>query len=225
MTRTRFSRRCCSLSILSLLVGIALSPGAQAQSLTTFFNSNNGNTQGGGVFFDLNAVSALTLNSLGVNANVGTADPGSILLGAPISLEVWTRSGTATGFEGSAAGWTLRSTGSGVAAAINTPSFVDIADFVLGPGITGVAIRNIGYIAQYTGTAVTPPPSVFFSNVDLSLSAGSATNDFFVGGTVRTPRVWNGTISYSGGFVGPEPGTLALLTLGIVGGVVVRRRK
>ncbi|WP_395146481.1 PEP-CTERM sorting domain-containing protein [Armatimonas sp.] len=216
MARTCFSRRGFSLSILSLLVGIALSPRARAQSLTTLFAGNNGATSGGLVFFDLNVFPILGLTVTDIAINTITT------VGTPINVEIYTRSGTSVGFEGNASGWTLVSSGSGTAAAVNTPSLMNVTDFALGSGVTGMAVRNIGYTSQYTnGTG----SNEFYSNVDLSLSAGSATNGTFVGGGVFTPRVWNGTLFYTGGFVGPEPGTLALLALGIVGGIVARRRK
>ena len=64
------------------------------------------------------------------------------------------------------------------------------------------------------------------SNADLTLTAGSATNTFFVtGASVNTPRVWNGTIFYSLGAATPEPGSLVLLALGGTLVIVKRRRK
>ncbi len=216
MTRTRFSRRGFSLSILSLLVGIALSPGAQAQSLTTLFAGNNGASSGGLVFFDLNVFPVLGLTVTDIAVNTITT------VGTPINVEIYTRSGTSVGFEGNASGWTLVSSGSGTAAAVNTPSLMNVTDFALGFGVTGMAVRNLAYTSQYTnGTG----SKEFYSNADLSLTAGSATNTTFASGTVNSPRVWNGTLFYTGGFVGPEPGTLALVALGMIGGIVARRRK
>ncbi|WP_394793413.1 PEP-CTERM sorting domain-containing protein [Armatimonas sp.] len=211
---SRFSLTRGTLAALTLLGLAGLPHTAQAQSLTTFFTGGNNNIVGGGVFFDLNVTAAggITVTSLDTN----------VLTGAPVTsnLEVWTRSGTATGFQTAAAGWTLVSSGSGTTAAQNSPTSVDVSDFFLASGVTGVAIRNVNYAASYTNGADV------FSNADLSLTAGSATNTFLVADTVFSPRTWNGTIFYTGGASSaPEPGTLALLALGIVGGVVARRRK
>ncbi|WP_395146487.1 PEP-CTERM sorting domain-containing protein [Armatimonas sp.] len=213
--RSRFSLTRGTLAALTLLGLAGLPHTAQAQSLTTFFTSDNFNIVGGGVFFDLNVTAAggITVTSLDTNVNTFEAPVTS-------NLEVWTRSGTATGFQTAAAGWTLVSSGSGTTAAQGSPTSVNVSDFFLASGVTGVAIRNVNYRARYTNGANV------FSNADLSLTAGSASNTFLVAGTVFSPRTWNGTIFYTGGAAAaPEPGTLALLALGIVGGVVVRRRK
>jgi hypothetical protein len=92
----------------------------------------------------------------------------------------------------------------------------------LAGGVTGVAIRNVDYQASYTnGTG----SNQIYSNADLTMSNGSATNTFLVGGTVNTPRVWNGTINYTTGVAAPEPASLSLLALGGVGMLAKRRRK
>lgn len=203
------------LVALTLLGLAALPQAAQAQSLTTIFTGGNNNSIGGNVLFDLNVVSGITVTSLATNVN-------NAQTGLTVNLEVWTRSGTSVGFEAASAGWTLVSSGTATAVANNSPTLFDVSDFVLGPGVTGVAIRNVNYAANYTNGNGS---NQVYSNADLTLTAGSATNAFFTGG-VNSPRVWNGTINYSGGgSTAPEPGTLALLALGIVGGLVARRRK
>ena len=204
-----------TLATLTLLGLAALPQVAQAQSLTTIFTGGNRNIVGGNVLFDLNVVSGITVTSLATNV-------ASAQTGLTVNLQVWARSGTSVGFEAAPAGWTLVSSGTATAAATNTPTLFDVSDFILGPGITGIAIRNVDFSAEYTNGNGS---NQVYSNADLTLTAGSATNAFF-GGAFNTPRVWNGTINYSGGgSAAPEPGTLALLALGIVGGVVARRRK
>nr|WP_309692238.1 PEP-CTERM sorting domain-containing protein [Armatimonas sp.] len=223
MTRTRFSRRGFSLSILSLLVGIALSPGARAQSLTTLFGSNNGNAIGGMVFFDLNVSAGKNITVTSIDTNVNTVDGiPPIAVGSVIQVDVYIRTGTASGFEGNSAGWTKVSSGTGLAAVVNTHTSIDISDFLIGSGITGVGLHNVTYRAGYTnGTGV----NEFYSNADLSLTARSATGTSFTGGAVSSPRVWNGEIFYTVITGAPEPGTLALVALGMIGGIVARRRK
>ena len=60
-----------------------------------------------------------------------------------------------------------------------------------------------------------------YSNADLALSFGTATNAFMVAGGVNSPRVWNGTIYYN---LVPEPGSLGLLALGTACLLARRRR-
>jgi hypothetical protein len=210
-------KKIVTLSLASALMAtafLASTQSAHAQSLTTLFATNNNNSTGGGVFFDLNIVSGINITSLETNV--------SSIIGNPVNLEVWTRTGTAFGFETAATGWTLVSTGSSLANSIDTPTIFDVSDFALAGGVTGVAIRNVDYQASYTnGTG----SNQIYSNADLTMSNGSATNTFLVGGTVNTPRVWNGTINYTTGVAAPEPASLSLLALGGVGMLAKRRRK
>jgi hypothetical protein len=203
-----------TLAIIGLLVTVALPNTAHSQStpsLSTSFTGGNTNNLGGGVFFDLNVTSGILITSLATNVNN--------LAGSSVSLEVWTRSGTATGFQSASAGWTLVSSGTAIAAASNLPTVFDVSDFSLGSGVTGVAIRNVNYRARYTNGNGT---NQVYSNPDLTISTGSASNSFLSGGTVNSPRVWNGTITY---IVAPEPGTFVLFALGGVGTLIRRRRK
>jgi PEP-CTERM motif len=200
------------LMLVGLITLTTLPQTAHAQSLTTIFAGNNNNSIGGATFFDLNiAVPNITITSIATNVNN--------LPGSSVSLEIWTRTGTATGFQAAASGWTLVSTGTTIAAATDLPTMFDVSDFNLGSGVTGVAIRNVNYRARYTTGNGT---NQVYSNPHLVVSTGSASNTFLAGGAISTPRVWNGTINY---IVAPEPGTLALFALGGVGVLTRRRRK
>ena len=96
---------------------------------------------------------------------------------------------------------------------------MDVSDFTLGPGVTGIAIHNVNYSSAYTnGTGA----NQVYSNSDLTLTIGTSSNVFLSAGTVFTPRVWNGTFTYN---VVPEPGPLALLAVGGLAVGVFRWRK
>lgn len=204
-----------SLYAAALMLSWFCSGKSQAGFLTTTFASNNGGSVGGAVYFDLNVFDALgiTLTNLSVNT--------SAAIGTPITLDVFTRPGTFSGFTSSMAGWTLVSSGSGLSAGQNNPSIIDISDFVLGQGVTGVAIRANGFSHRYTnGTG----GNQFYSNADLSLTAGAASNIPFTG-TAFSPRVFNGTITYDANAV-PAPATIFALPAGMfVLGLIRNRRR
>ena len=224
MSFSRFSTTRGTIAALTLLGLMTLSQAARAQSLTSLFASNNGNNFGGGVFFDLNANKSLTITRIDVNVDTVNATA-LVAVGTSVNLEVWTRIGTVVGAETSTVGWTKIATGIGTAVATGAPTpmnLTPLTSLLIGPGITGVAIRNVNFSQQYTnGTG----SNETYSNADLSLTGRSATaTTFLTAATVFSPRVWNGTIAYSIGSA-PEPGTLALLALGIAGGLVIKRRK
>ncbi|MGE3820737.1 MAG: hypothetical protein AB7I30_15095 [Isosphaeraceae bacterium] len=199
--------------IVRTLIGLALVfglgvPDARGQVITTLFASNNGLTASGSTaYFDVNVLAAggLTVNSMAVNT-AGT--------GNAFNIAVYTRTGTYSGNELSAAGWTMVSSGSGTGQPEDTPSFVDVSDFLLGPGVTGMAIHFLDTSNEYTNGNGS---NQFYSNADLSLTLGSATGGLF-SGSVFSPRIWNGTINYTVAAV-PEPGpmVLALALTGALG--------
>lgn len=166
------------LRLISCLVTfVAAVTTAQAGSLTTLFNPDITNGIGGALHFDLNVLagSGITITSIDVSVNTTAAS---------IGVDVWARTGTFSGFESSTTGWSLVSTGSGVPFSVNSPSAINLSDFSLPFGVGGIAIVNKDFQARYTtGTGL----NQFFSNSDLSLSAGSAANLAFSGNAAFTP--------------------------------------
>ncbi len=205
--------------VVAFLAVLTASAGqVQAATITTLFASNNGGNEGGAVYFDINVLSpdGITIKKLFTNTSE------SFVLG---NMDVYTRSGTSSGFQTSLAGWTLVSSGLGDSAGKNNPSEFDVTDFSLGVGVTGIAIvssSNWGH--GYTNGDGT---NGFYSNSDLSLTLGSAMNIPFVVGEIFSPRTWNGTIEYSvsSGAV-PEPTSLAIFGIGAcVAGIGAARRR
>lgn len=211
-------RRTIQLAVACVAL-LATSAGqVQAGVISTLFASDNGGSNGGAVYFDINV-----LNPAGITIEKIFTNSAQTVLG---SMDIYTRSGTSSGFESSLVGWTLVSSGSGTLAGLNNPSEFNVTDFTLGFGVTGIAIdasSNWGH--DYTnGTG----SNQFYSNSDLSLTLGSATNAPFTG-EIFNPRVWNGTIQYSvsSSAAVPEPSTLAMFGIGagVVGLVSLRRRR
>ena len=190
----------------------------QAATITTLFAENNALINGGAVYFDINVLNpaGITIKKLFTNTYE------SFVLA---NMDVYTRSGTSSGFQTSLSGWTLVSSGLGNSAGRNNPSEFDVTDFSLGVGVTGIAIvSSSAWGHSYTNGNGT---NQFYSNSDLSLTLGSAKAVPFVSGPTFSPRVWNGTIEYNvtSGAV-PEPTSLAIFVIGAcVSGIGAARRR
>lgn len=159
----------------------------RVQQLTTHYTGTNGNSNGGGVYFDLEVHSAegVRIDGLGLNSS----DTG--LTGA---VDVYVRRGTAVGFEASAAGWTqVVAAAPVISAGIGLPSRTSFPPFILPPGTHGIAIAVTGTGFAYGQRYTTGGGS--FGDGCLTVTAGSANNTLFTAG-VNSPRTWNGTIYY-----------------------------
>jgi len=209
-----------------LLLVAGLAGPAQAGMITTTFGSNNGGAVGGAFYFDINVLNpgGITVESISLNTSTNLA---------PINLAVFTRPGTAAGNETSIFGWTLTTTGTGLGLGSDVASLVDVADFYLAPGLTGIALHAVDFDHDYTNgngsTTFGSGSNQFYSNSDVELLFGSATNVEFTGNVFR-PRVANLTIEYSAGAAvptttTPEPSSMALLGLGVFGLAAGRYRR
>jgi hypothetical protein len=158
--------------------------GTQAPStLSTVFATNNNGSPGGAVYFDVTPTTNLYLQGLEVNT--------SLAAGSPISIDLYYRNGTYSGFEGSSAGWMARTCGHGVSAGVDLPSHVDFDAGLYLPASTtyGLAVVARNFSHSYTNGANT------YSNADLACTLGSATNVPFTG-SPYTPRTANMNLVY-----------------------------
>ncbi|MCW5937806.1 MAG: PEP-CTERM sorting domain-containing protein [Fimbriimonadaceae bacterium] len=195
---------------------------AMAGSITTTFAGGNNGASLWTNYFDANVTNAngLLVTDLVVN---------TLEAGASFRVDVYTRVGTYNGNErNGGAGWSLVSSGTGISngngsnlGGLQSP--VDVSDFVLGPGLTGIAIRYTGASPVYSNGNGS---NQNYSNADLALTLGSAASTtvapFDPGSGLFTPRVWNGTINYQ---VVPEPATMVALGAGLAALVARRRSK
>lgn len=165
-------------------------PSSRDVSITTLYASNNHGSPGGAVYFDIAVGSVdIVVDAFDINT-VGAGNLG---------MSVYILAGGYAGNEEIAAAWGApAATGTGVYAGLNNPSHITLAaPFTLSANTTyGIALVLDGghghYYTNGTGS------NQVYSNADLTLSCGSATNVPFTGG-VFTPRVWNGTVYYSYG--------------------------
>ena len=192
-----------SISLRTAAALAFLSALGSAQSvLTTLTGGTNFGNNGGGIYFDLQVNTTVTLTRFdflcGSNTVAGTG-----------TLDVYVGPSTFVGNVNNAALWTLVGSVTAPVApstmssgAVNTP-------FALGPGNYGVALRANLFSHAYTlGNGTTVPGSgtnQTFSTPELVLRAGGAQN-VFLSGALFSPRVWNGAITYT---LGGTPITVA----------------
>lgn len=203
------------IQVLAALV-LGTAAFANAAQITTLYSRNNGGSNGGAVYFDIvTNANNLTFTAIDTNTDDTVA----------FSFQVWTRTGTNVGFENTAVGWTQVATGNGTGAGSNNPSAITLSNsFTLLAGTTtGVALvmgPEAGH--DYSGTGTSPSPGqLTYSNADLTLNLGAASNIPFSGTPFR-PRIWNGSLYYTVNAI-PEPATMTLVGLGAL--ALIRRRR
>lgn len=158
--------------------------------LTTTYTSTNGGATGYGVFLDINVTNPAGISVCGMDHNISSA------VGTPFSVNVYVTPGTYVGADTNGSLWRLVGTGSGNSAgtgiACTTPMN---SPFYLPAGSYGMAIYYTGASMRYEGTNAVPPVQNTFSNADLTLTGGIVHTTLW-GGTLFTPRLWNGGIHY-----------------------------
>src|SRR4029077_8503764 len=167
------------------------SPSCTPAQITTLFASNNNGNPGGANYFDVTvAANPITVTALDINTSATVAFS---------NVRVYVLPGmTSVGHETNMALWTQVATGSGTGAGQDLPTHVTLSNsFTLNAGtLYGIAVvADPAIPLSYTNGNGS---NQNFSNADLPLALGSATNVPFTA-PVFSPRVWNGTIYYTGG--------------------------
>ena len=198
-----FSDNC---GIVSYEIGGALIP--ETRELTTTFAAGNGGAFGGAVYFDVNVIEDISLTGLYLHTNetgAFTADVYTIV------------GGNYSGNETNAGAWTLLGTVSGTAQGLGTPSegtFGSPIALSAGTNYAMAVVMDASHGHDYTNGNGS---NQFFSNADVEISLGSASNVPFTG-SVFSPRIFNGGVIYealiSGG---PQDNFLDCSDIGQVG--------
>ncbi len=170
--------------IANLEIGyVAFAPG----SLKTTFASNNGGAVGGAVYFDLSVAKALKLSQIDINTSVGA--------GNAIGVDIYRTvvGSTAAGNETKTGAWQKVGSGTGVAAAQNSPSAIVFQSPIsMVPGTYGIAVVAKGFAHRYTtGTG----SNGSYSDSNIALNLGSASSLPF-SGTIYRPRIANIDLHY-----------------------------
>jgi subtilisin-like proprotein convertase family protein len=198
-----FSDNC---GIVSYTIGGALIP--ETRELTTTFAGGNGGSLGGAVYFDVNVLEDITLTGLYLHTGEGGA----------FTADVYTIvGGTYVGNQTNAGAWSLLGTVSGTSQGAGTPSVGTFGTSIAlsaGTNYAMAVVMDASHGHDYTNGNGS---NEFFSNADVEISLGSATNVPFTG-SVFNPRIFNGGVIYealiSGG---PQDALLECSDIGQVG--------
>lgn len=158
-----------------------------ADSLPTFYNSNNG---AGGNMWDVTATNTVTITQIAGNFDTGTT----------VDVEIWWRpNGTFQGNENNQNNdWILLGTATGVpSAGTDIPTLLPVtfsATIPAGQTVGFFMNQTNGSSVNYTnGTAVGAPLT---SNADISITQGVGRSGGGFGASIFSPRNWNGTMYY-----------------------------
>ena len=150
-----------------------------ADSLLTTFAAGNGQS---GNMFDLVIKNGISLTGLTVNPQ----SSGSV------TFEVYYRSGSFVGFEGSSAGWTLIETHVGTAVTAGGYYFPLTTPLTMAPGLHSLYVTATNGSVSYTNG--TSAGSIYASNNDIDFLQGVGIAYPWAG--TFNPRIWNGILHY-----------------------------
>jgi hypothetical protein len=171
--------------------------GEEAQtSLTTLYEGGNGGALGGAVYFDVTVGdNDLELTDIDMHTNVLD----------PFTMEVYAIVG-GTYVDGLAdvSLWTVVGNGSGTGLGAGTPSNVALdAAITLNANTTYAMALVLDAAADHVYTNG-DGTNESYMNIDLSMALGAGSNVPF-DGAAFSPRVFNGTLNYTGGAAGGNP--------------------
>ncbi|MFK7739344.1 MAG: S8 family serine peptidase [Planctomycetota bacterium] len=156
--------------------------GYSPTTLDTVYASDNGGSIGGTVYFDVTVANPVWIHSVMVNTNTA--------VGTPLHIDLYSKSGSHVGSEGTPGAWTARTAGSGSAAGADVASQIDLAQpFRLSAGSYAFAIHATDFNHRYTNGANS------YVDANLQIDAGAGSNGLFTGG-VFTPRTANVSLKY-----------------------------
>ena len=169
---------------------------AAGSSLSTTFANDNGGALGGAVYFDVTVgATELSLESIDVHTPETAA----------FTMEVFAIvGGTYVGNEGDASAWTSIGTSSGTGLGAGTPSPTTLGAAVTLTANTTYAMALVMDANASHAYTNGDGSNEAFSNADLSIALGAASNVAF-DGSPFAPRVWNGTLNYTGGAPSGSP--------------------
>jgi hypothetical protein len=194
-----------------LPVSLLLSASLAAQiTLSTGLTANNQGNSGGGLYFDLQVNTTISITQLNHWVGSNGTTSGNLALdlylgpstyvGNVTDPSRWTNVGTAT-----MTGYTY------MASTYQLLPFVFATPITLAPGSYGIALKsqsaapagtvvwNNAYTNGVTCTSTTVPGScsnTLFSNAQITIRGGAAQNAF-LSGSIFTPRMFGGSITYT----------------------------
>lgn len=196
---------------LAASLALAFCASAQADVLTTTFAYNNGHN--GNMFDVVTKAKALTVTGFDLNLSFGTH-----------TIELYRKNGSWLGAPTDSSAWSLVDTALLAGNGAGQATFFDVADF----GMAASSMTGL-YITVATGGSLNYSDGTRIGNIytqDDNMIILEGAGNAYAFGDVFEPRVWNGSIHYQvAASEVPEPGSLALLGLGMAGLGMLRRRK
>lgn len=175
------------------LLGVSASPLYAQCNLTTMYQSSQSMSAGSACYFDLTAVSTTTLSGLAINTNEPT--------GTPVTIQLYTRSGSYVNAMRSSSGWNLVATGSGISVNADLPTVCNLsAPITLPIGLTGICVHYTNCIQNLS---IPNQGSLNYSNASVSIACGAVATAPF-NGFWYSNRIWNGSLFCSRVGITPE---------------------
>ena len=157
-------------------------------SLTTLFASNNGYA---GNTFDIENITTVEVTIDGWEVNLE-------IPGSTETIDIYYRTGTASGNETNPTGWTLLGSDTSVISnGADVPTPVSMPTFTIQPGeLFGFYLVNSTYDITLNTILYTNGGPTTYQNSELALTTYHGVANVLFGEPVFFPRQWNGTVNY-----------------------------